>query len=265
VVIGMRNKERKTSLLGHLNDLRRMLIISLAAIAMGVLVCYFFLREPLMSVAFEPIRQLGKEPVMLGVAEGFMVQMRLACIAGIILASPIVLWQVVAFILPAFYENEKKAFSIYFFSSVILFIGGVLFSYFYVLKLGLRTFLFDYSEGLSVMISAGRYLSFLETFLIPFGLIFQIPLIACLLSSIGFLNPDRLKRKRRYAILIILIIAAFLTPPDVLSQLMLTLPMVALYEVSILLSGIIVKKKKAKLRARQDAEYQLAKSIYPLK
>lgn len=264
MVTKMKIKKQKLSLLGHLSDLRRMLIVSIAAIAIGICCCYFFLRDPLMDIAFNPIRELGKDAVMLGVADGFMIQMRLSCIAGTIIASPIVIWQLLLFILPALYKNEKKSFILYFVSSIILFIGGVLFSYFYVLHFGLYTFLFDYSAGLTVMISASRYITFLETFLLPLGLIFQIPLITCLLSSINIISPNTLKKKRRYAILIILIIAAFLTPPDVLSQLILTLPMVALYEISILLSMFIVKRKKIKEKAKQLKEYQVAKSIYPL-
>ena len=256
----MDNREKKTTLLGHLKDLRRVLMISLAAIVIGVLGCYFFLREPLMAIAFGPIRQLGKDAVMIGVGEGFIVQMKVACIAGITIASPAVLWQAFTFVLPALYQHEKKAFILCFFAAVVMFFAGILFAYLYVLDFGLRTFLLDYAGGMTTMISASKYLSFLETFLLPFGLIFQIPLVTGFLTKIGILTPDKLKRKRRYAILIILIVAAFLTPPDILSQIMLSVPMFALYEVSILFSKYIVKKKEAK----QKAEYQLAKKIYHL-
>ena len=259
-VVGLKNKEKKTTLFGHLTDLRRVFIVSLTAIIIGVLICYFFLREPLMAIAFDPIRRLGKEPIIIGVAEGFMVHLRLVIVAGIVIASPIVLWQIISFILPALYKHEKKAFIIFFFLSVILFATGIVFSYLYVLNFGLSTFLLSYSGGLLVMISADRYLSFLESFLLPFGLIFQLPLVTCLLSHLGLLTPEKLRRNRRYAALVILIIAMFLTPPDVLSQILLAVPMLALYEVSILFSVAIIKRKKAK----QLAEYKLAKSIYPL-
>lgn len=256
----MKNKEANETLFGHLTDLRRVLIISCVAIIIGVLICYFLLKDPLMNLAFDPIRKLGKDPVIMGVTEGFMIQLQLSLAAGIVLASPIVLWQIITFALPALYKHEKKAFFIYFFFSVILFIVGIVFSYMYVLQVGLSTFLLSYTEGLSVMISASRYLSFLENLLLPFGLIFQIPLVTCFLSQIGILTPEKLRRQRRYAVLVILTIAMFFTPPDVLSQIMLSVPMLALYEISILFSTIVIKRKKAK----QLAEYELAKQIYPL-
>lgn len=199
-----------------------------------------------MAAVFGPIRQLGKDVVILGVAEGFMIQLKLACAGGIVMASPVILWQVICFILPALYQREKKAFFICFFASLILFIAGIGLGYGIVLKLGLHTFLFDYNKGFQSMISASRYLSFFLYFILPFGLIFQIPLLTCFLSRIGLISPRFLRHNRGYAVLVILVIAAVLTPPDVISQILLALPMVLLYEISILLSVLVERKKRMK-------------------
>lgn len=256
----MKDKAERTTILGHLADLRRVLMVSIAAISGGALICYFFLREPLMSLAFDPIRRLGKDPAILGVGEGFMVQLQLTLVAGIVLASPIVLWQIISFILPALYKHEKRIFFVSFFLAFFLFAAGIVFAYVYVLQICLSTFLVGYSEGLTIMISASRYLSFLQGFLLPFGLAFQLPLAVCLLTRLGILTPQWLKKKRKYAILVILVIAMLLTPPDILSQILLSGPLLVLYEISIWFSMAVMRRK----RIRQQAEYELAKRIYPL-
>lgn len=235
--------EKNESIFKHLQELRRVIIVIALSFLLGILVCYFIFREPMMAIVFDPIRELGKDVVIIKVAEGFMLQLKLACTGGIIVASPVILWQIIGFILPALYQHEKKAFFIYFFSSLALFITGIILGYLFVLKIGLYTFLVDYSRGYQTMISASSYLSFFLCFLLPFGLIFQIPLLTYFLSRLGVITPEFLRHNRGYAVLIILIVAAFLTPPDILSQVLLTLPMILLYEISILLA-VAVKRKK---------------------
>lgn len=238
-------EDKKATIYEHLQELRRVIIISMTASFLGITVSYLFLREPLMAVVFGPYRSLGKELVIIGVAEGFLVQLKLACVGGILLAGPIIIWQVMSFILPALYSNEKKVFLISFFASLLLFIAGVTFGYKFVIELGLHMFLLDFTQGLTAMISASRYLSFFISFLLPFGLIFQIPLVTYLLTRLGFITPKLLRRKRGYAVLVIFILAAVLTPPDVLSQILLALPMLLLYEASILLAVLVDRKKKS--------------------
>lgn len=248
------------SLIGHLTDLRRAIVWSVVAFVVGVLLACVFLREPLMDLVFEPIRRMGWNPVIVGVAEGLMVQLQLAFTAGALMASPVVLWQLAAFTFPALHAREKKAFMIWILLTVVLFVGGVLFAYRFVLRLGLETFLGGYAQGLSIMLSASRYLSFLKGFLLPFGLVFQIPLLSAMLTHIGFVTPERLRRFRKYAVLAILTVAMLLTPPDVLSQLLLSLPMIVLYEMGIFLASLVMKHKERK----RAAAYELAKTIYPL-
>lgn len=237
-------KEKKETIFEHLQELRRVIIISLAAIFLGMAGCYCFLRQPLMLIVLNPIQSIGKELVMIGVAEGFLVQLKLAGIGGIILASPVVLWQVMGFVLPALYNDERKIFLVSFFIALSLFFAGIFFAYVFVLELGLKIFLFDFAQEFTTMISASKYLSFFISFLFPFGLIFQIPLAACLLSRLGLITPNLLRNKRAYAVIVILIISAVLTPPDIFSQIILALPMFLLYEISILLAVLVDRKKK---------------------
>lgn len=244
-------KEKKETIYDHLTELRRVIIISSLAFFVGMLFCYFFLNGPLMRIVFGPIRQIGKDVVIIGVAEGFMIQIKLACAGGIIIASPVILWQVICFILPALYRQEKKAFFIYFFTSLVLFIAGILMGYLFVLRFGLHAFLIDYDKGFVTMISASRYVSFFVYFLLPFGLIFQIPLLTYFLSLLGVITPGFLRHNRSYAVIIILIVAAVITPPDVISQIMIAVPMIILYEISIVLAVLVYRKKKEKQELRE--------------
>ncbi|PKM90661.1 MAG: twin-arginine translocase subunit TatC [Firmicutes bacterium HGW-Firmicutes-12] len=241
--IGDEMDEKKTTLFEHLQELRRVIIISLLTLFLGMVISYAFLRNPLMTIVFNPIKQFGKELVVIGVTEGFMVQLKIALIGGIAIASPIITWQVMGFILPAFYSHERKVFWISFCTSLILFIAGIMFGYMLVLELGLRILLFEFTEGLTVMISAGRYLSFFSSLLLPFGIIFQLPLAAYLLGRIGIVSASKLRKKRSYVILAIFLLAAVLSPGgDIVSQILFALPMLLLYEVSILLTAIFGKK-----------------------
>jgi sec-independent protein translocase protein TatC len=237
---------KNETIIEHLKELRRVLIISILAIFHGMIGCYFFLQDSLTTIVFGPIRYLGKDVVLIGVAEGFWIQLKIACIGGIILASPVLFWQLISFVLPALYHNERKVFFIYLSVSILLFILGITLGYLFILNYGLHAFLIDYAGGFTTMISASKYLSFFFAFILPFGLIFQIPLATIFLSKLGIISPNLLRRKRGYAIVVIFIVAAVLTPPDILSQIILAFPMILLYEISILLAALIYKKKEEK-------------------
>ncbi len=141
------------------------------------------------------------------------------------------------------------------FSCIFLFVAGIAFGYFFVLRLGLRALLFTFSGGFNPLISAANYVSFVLSFLIPFGLVFEIPLFVYFLTKAGIVNPVLLRSKRKYVILIILILAAMLTPPDIISQLFLALPMMLLYEISIEISSHVYKRKlKKEAKEQQQTE-----------
>jgi len=246
-------KNKKTTLMEHLEELRKRLIISLVALFLGMVFTFLFLQEEIFFILMNPLAEIQQQLVLLTVTEGFMLQIRTAFLGGLLLASPVIIWQIIAFVLPALYQKERKAFWLIFITSLILFVLGIFFAYYYVLKLGLKFLLVNCSAGLTPMISAAKYLTFLLYFLIPFGIAFEIPVAAYILTKLGFLTPEKLGQNRRYVILIIFILAALLTPPDVISQIMLAFPMLILYEIGILISKI-VNKRQSSFRNGEDSK-----------
>lgn len=248
----MKEEQKKSTITEHLKELRRVLIVSLIAFIAATAACYFLLLEQLKELFFGPLLSIGKELIVIGVGEGFLAQLEIACVGGIVAASPVILWQLLGFIAPALYKRERRAFFGAFTAAVLLFAGGIVFGYIIVLKFALKTFLIDYSQGFTPMISAGKYLSFFLGFLLPFGIAFLVPLVTLILSKLGIIKSKQLKKKRRYAVLVILIVAAFLTPPDVISQVLLAAPMYLLYEASIWIAALSEKRKR--LKAGEGAE-----------
>ena len=142
------------------------------------------------------------------------------------------------------------------FFSVTLFVLGIAFAYFFVLRMALNALLFTFSGDLIPEITANYYISFVLKFMLPFGIVFEIPLFVYFLTKVGILKPDTLRKNRKYVILVMLILAAMLTPPDIISQLMLAAPMYVLYEISIKISSIVYNRKikKEERKARKEAK-----------
>lgn len=238
--------EKRATFFQHLEELRKVIIVSLLAAFVGTVASYLLFRDLLMSVIFSPLWELNQELVMIGVTEGFFVQLKLALLGGIILAGPVILWQVLGFVLPALYIPERKIFWVLFLTAIVLFMAGLVFGYVFVLELGLKVLLLQFSEGLTALLSAGMYLSFVTGFVLPFGFVFEIPLVVYALCRAGLVSAPSMKKKRGYVVLAIFILAAFLSPGgDVVTQLMLAGPMLVLYEVSVLIA-VLIDRRKAK-------------------
>lgn len=244
--------EKNVSVSEHVKDLRKMLLISLLAVLLGSVFSYSLFLERLMNIATEPITSLGIGLKFISVSEGFIAHLKVALLGGFVLGSPIVLWQVLHFILPALYKNERKIFLSILFFAVLLFLLGLFFGYHVVLRLALNTLIFDFSGNLEPFITVENYFNFIMRFMLPFGAIFEIPLFVYFLTKMGLVTPEKLVKARKYIILAVLIIAAILTPPDVISQLLLGIPMYFLFEVSIILSKIIYRRKKASDKKRLE-------------
>ncbi|QNB45895.1 twin-arginine translocase subunit TatC [Thermanaerosceptrum fracticalcis] len=229
----------------HLEELRRVMLISLVSIFFASILSYFLFLNTIKDILLEPIKKLGMNLVFLGVTEGIFIHIKLALMGGIILASPIVLWQLLKFFLPALHVHEKRVFVPAFFLALFLFISGIFFAYKYALGLGLKVLLIDFSGGLTPMISISKYISFIIAFLVPFGIVFEIPIITYFLTCLGLITPQFLREKRGYVILGMFILAAVLSPgSDVISQLLMAIPMLILYELSIIISWLIYRKKE---------------------
>jgi sec-independent protein translocase protein TatC len=172
--------------------------------------------------------------------------MKLAFFASLIITSPFIIYQIWKFISPALHSNEKKYVVPFVFFSTLLFVSGVLFGYFIALPPAFGFFVSFNNKYLQAMISFSDYLSLFVTFLLGFGLSFELPIFMFFLAKLGIVNAKMLSKQRRYAILVIFIVAAILTPsPDALSQILMAIPLMFLYEVSIFVVKFAEKKKVA--------------------
>jgi len=246
--------EKYASMGEHLKELRKVLVWSVLAVILGTVVCYGFFIEQAMDLMTGPIERLGYDLKFISVSEGFMAHIKIAVLGGFILASPIVGWQIMSFILPALYKNERRMFYLLLFFSVTLFVAGIAFAYFVVLNMALNALLNTLAGDFIPEITANYYISFVLKFLVPFGIVFEIPLFVYFLTKVGIVTPMFLSKNRKYVLLVMLVLAAMLTPPDIISQLMLGLPMYILYEISIVISKVIYKRRQKKLAKKAAKE-----------
>jgi len=239
--------ENKLPLTSHLKELRKRLILSFIAVGVGFVICYAF-SDTLFDILAKPLMKImpaGGSLIFISVAEAFFTYMKVGFIAGIILASPFVLYQIWAFVAPGLYRHEKRYVFPFVLGGSLFFALGVLFGYFVAIPVGFR-FLMGYaSDFIKPMPSMKEYLTFTVKFLLGFGIVFEFPVVLVLLARIGIIDSKMLAKQRRYAILLVFIVAAAVTPsPDLLTQVLTAIPLIALYELSILLSKIFGKKKK---------------------
>jgi sec-independent protein translocase protein TatC len=184
----------------------------------------------------------GGSLIFTSVAEAFFTYMKVAFIAGLILTSPFILYQIWAFVAPGLYQKEKRYVVPFVLGGSLFFTMGVLFGYFVAIPIGFKFLLGYATDFIKPMPSMKEYLSFSIKFLLAFGLVFEFPVVLVLLSRIGVIDAKMLARQRKYAILLIFVFAAVMTPPDLISQVLVALPLMGLYELSILLSKFFGKK-----------------------
>ena len=231
------NMQRMT-LVGHLGELRRRLIISVMAIAAGTLGAYTVV-EDLMRFVVAPAGKL----YFMSPAEGFFAYLKLAVVAGFMVALPVVLWQVWRFVAPALTSGEKRWGLLLVPGSVILFFFGVLFAFLLVWPAAVKFFLGFGNDSLTPMISLGQYLSFLLSFILPFGVIFNLPLLLLALAKMGFVSSASLAKQRKMMIVGAFIVGGIITPtPDILSQTMMAMPIILFYEASIWAVKLLLRK-----------------------
>jgi sec-independent protein translocase protein TatC len=236
--------EKKLPLTTHLQELRKRLILSFIAVGGGFALCYTF-AEKIFDILAAPLLEMmpqGGSLIFTSVAEAFFTYMKVAFVAGLILASPFVLYQIWAFVAPGLYRHEKKYVVPFVLAGSFFFALGIFFGYYVALPIGFKFLLGFATDFIKPLPSMKEYLSFSIKFLLAFGLVFEFPVVLVLLARIGVVDARTLARQRKYAILLIFVFAAILTPPDIVSQVIVALPMIGLYELSILLSKLFGKK-----------------------
>lgn len=240
----MAQEQNKQPLGEHLVALRKLLLRSAAAIGIAFLVVFYAAIDPLMSFITGPIVERGITVIYTEMSAALMTKLKVAFIAAVVVASPYVFWQVWAFIKPALYAHEKKAFRLTFSATVSLFLLGVAFCYAAVYFLAVDFFLVAGENLATPMLAVDKYVSFLFGFVLPFGLAFELPVVLYITTKMGLTNYAMLASKRKFVILAVVIIAAFLTPPDVVSQIMLSIPMLLLFEVSLVICKVVKPAEK---------------------
>ena len=244
------------SILGHLDELRRRLFRIVIIVVLGF-VAFYGVSEQLYAFLSAPLQACmpeGSKLIYTSPQGAFFTYMKVALVASLFGTSPFSFYQLWAFIAPGLYREEKRAVLPLAFFSSIFFLAGAAFCFFLVFPIAFQFFMGFATDTIVPMISVEEYLSFALKLLLAFGLVFEMPLFAYFLSRFGILTPDLMRRSRRYAILVIFIVAAILTPPDVFSQCLMALPMLVLYEVSIYVSAMAYKKKEDKKSDDEDKE-----------
>jgi sec-independent protein translocase protein TatC len=225
--------EDRLSLVDHLDELRTRIILSLITFGVAVALC-FWQNHLILRIVNDPLN--GRKPLTLGVAEPFTTTFTLSAYAAILISLPIVLYQVYAFILPAFTPGERRVALPLLLMVPALFIGGVVFGYYVVLPAALKFLLHFNTDQFQVEIRARDYYSFVSMTLVACGILFQIPVGILGLNRLGIVTPRQLRKNRRYAIVVIAVLAMLLPGVDPVSMLIEMVPMIVLYELSILLA-----------------------------
>lgn len=253
MVLQKSSEEEKTSkemsFLDHLEELRWRLIKSLAAIAVGAIVCFIFSGHILDFLTF-PVHAIKPVPklIFLSPTGMFFVRIVISFACGLIIALPVVVYQTYAFIVPGLYPQERRYVFPIILLTMVCFLAGSGFAYFLIVPFGLKFLLGLATPDIEPQLDVGRYIGFVTRLMLAFGIVFELPVLSLFLTKIGLLTPRFLRKNRRYAVVIIAVGAAILTPPDIFTQLMMVVPLVLLYEVSILLSAVVYKGEQEALR-----------------
>ncbi len=225
------------SVVDHLSELRMRLVVAIVAIVIGTLGAYYYV-EDILQILVAPAGKLYyTKPT-----EAFFTYMKISLVAGCIISSPIWFYQIWAFIVPALSKGEKKVTFMVVPTAVVLFVVGVLFSYYLVLPMAIQFFIGFGTDELQPLFSIGQYIDFVIAFVLPFGITFELPLILIALGVMGILSSNRLRQYRKMFILVAFVVGAAISPtPDMLSQTMIAGPMILLYEISYGVLRYIVK------------------------
>ncbi|MET0218335.1 MAG: twin-arginine translocase subunit TatC [Burkholderiales bacterium] len=241
--------------ISHLIELRDRVLRALIAFAL-VFLCLFPFAQDIYTVVAGPMLAAlpkGREMIATGVASPFFIPVKVTMLCALVVALPYILYQVWAFVAPGLYVHEKKLVAPLVVSSTGLFICGMAFAYFLVLPTVFRFLASFTPEGVSFEPDISQYLDFVLTLLVAFGLAFQVPVFVVVLVRVGVISVEKLKEIRPYVVVGAFVVGAIFTPPDVISQLMLAIPMWLLYELGIIVAGFLAKRAEEQARDNRAA------------
>jgi sec-independent protein translocase protein TatC len=242
----MMHEDEKLPFTAHLEELRSRLIKSFIAVGAGFGLCYAF-KETLFEILLYPLIRVmpeGGKLIFTGIPEAFFTYLKVSFLAGIILASPVLLYQFWMFVAPGLYQKERRVLGPIIAVTSFFFIGGALFGYFVVFPAGFKFLLSFGADFIRTLPSMREYLDFSTKLLFIFGLLFELPVALTGLARLGVVSVDYLKRNRKYAVILAFVTGAFLTP-DVVSMILMALPLIVLYEIGILGAHVMTRKKGA--------------------
>lgn len=254
----MSDQEKRSPFTEHLGELRDRLIHAFIAVGVGFVVAYFF-KEQLFDILTAPLvtameKSGNAKLIFTGLPEAFFTYLKVALLAGIILSTPVLFYEFWMFVSPGLYRQEKKYILPIIILSLIFFIAGASFGYFIVFPYGFQFFLGFTTETIQAMPSMKEYLSFASKMLLAFGFVFELPLVLTFLSRMGLVTPAFLKKNRKYALLVFFVGAAMITPPDVVTQVMMAMPLILLYEIGIFGAKIFGKTSTPDSEEKEEEE-----------
>ena len=232
-------EERIMPFLDHLEELRSRLLKSILVVFIATIICYFFSEEIMTFLTYPYPDKL----IFLAPTESFIVHIKISLFAGIFLSLPILFYQLWQFVVPGLLEKEKVYVPLIVIFSTFFFLIGAAFCYSVIIPFGLKFLLGWQTENLVPSVTIKEYLKFVTMLILVFGIVFELPLLSFFLTKMGILTPYFLRKNRRYGIVLTFILAAILTPPDFVTQLLLAGPLILLYEVSIIVSKLVSKEK----------------------
>ncbi|MEG1867450.1 MAG: twin-arginine translocase subunit TatC [Clostridiales bacterium] len=246
--------DTKQAFIEHLMEMRKTLLYCVIAIAVCFVLVFALFCDQIMAFVTAPIHKMGIDMIYTALAEAWITKMKLSFLVSIVVSFPFVAFFIWLFLKPALYPKERKMFGLIFFSALFLFSLGIIFAYCVVLILTINFFVLSGANTATPMFSISQYVSFLTSFLIPFGIMFLLPLIIYVLTKLGVISPAALVKSRKYVVVILVIVAAVLTPPDVISQILMFIPMMLLWEISVFVSKHVVVNKEREIKKQETQE-----------
>jgi sec-independent protein translocase protein TatC len=243
--------DKPMPLLDHLIELRKRMIYAILAFMIVFAACFFF-AKPIFTFLIKPLTDAGKEVIVLDIFEFFFVTVKMSAFLSLIVGFPLIATQLWAFVAPGLYRHEKAAFRPFLIATPFMFYAGCAVMYYVVMPYVINFMLELYNPPeIKSTLRASDYLERVLQLVFAFGFAFEVPVLLTLLVRVGIVSTASLKAKRRYAIVVAFIIAAVLTPPDVVSQIALATPLLIFYEVAILI-GVRIEKNRAKAQAAEE-------------